>query len=206
MSCIQVNTLEDAQNKIPSTVLPISGLRHDSEGNLTKDALTMIVDGLKSRGIDPTDALQQKNLKSELSTLLCSLNNQYQFLLNELQAKLNANQVITTEFIDIIKDKNVTMQDVLNVSRHLSGIKPFATGSEFIEGWQNSDSVVTLDGFTTTSLQDDMDMLDSKSYVELRKHAVEVTEEKNKVARNYLGLYGFLNLVAVGLLIYVSAS
>jgi hypothetical protein len=33
---------------------------------------------------------------------------------------------------------------------------------------------------------------------------VEVTQEKNRYASNYLGLYGFLNLVAVGLLIYIS--
>jgi hypothetical protein len=32
---------------------------------------------------------------------------------------------------------------------------------------------------------------------------VEVTKEKNKQASNYLGLYGFMNLVAVGLLLYI---
>jgi hypothetical protein len=35
---------------------------------------------------------------------------------------------------------------------------------------------------------------------------VEVTEEKNKIAYNYLGLYGFLNIIAIGLLIYIAAG
>jgi hypothetical protein len=48
--------------------------------------------------------------------------------------------------------------------------------------------------------------LESKNYSDLKKHMVEITEQKNKIASNYLGLYGFLNLVAIGLLIYVSAG
>jgi hypothetical protein len=204
MSCIQVNTLDDALKVIPSSVLPISGLRRDSEGNLTKDALTMIVDGLKSRGIDPTNKGVNLKLRKDLSAFLCSLNNQYQFLLSELLKKTTDNQVVTKEFINIVKDKNRTMQDVINTSGYLDGIQ--STASEFIEGWQNTQSIPNMSYITTIEgLQNDMGALDSKSYVGLKKHMVEVSEEKNRVASSYLGLYGFLNLVAIGLLIYVSA-
>lgn len=204
MSCIQVNTLDDALKVIPSSVLPISGLRRDSEGNLTKDALTMIIDGLKSRGIDPTNKDVNLKLRKDLSAFLCSLNNQYQFLLSELLRKTTGNQVVTKEFINIVKDKNRTMQDVINTSGYLEGIQ--STASEFIEGWQNTQSTAnTSYGMMIEGLQNDMGALDSKSYVGLKKHMVEVSEEKNRVASSYLGLYGFLNLVAIGLLIYVSA-
>ena len=204
MSCIQVNTLDDALKVIPSSVLPISGLRRDSEGNLTKDALTMIVDGLKSRGIDPTNKGVNLKLRKDLSAFLCSLNNQYQFLLSELLKKTTENQVVTKEFINIVKEKNRTMQDVINTSGYLDGIQ--STASEFIEGWQNTQSIPNMSYITTIEgLQNDMGALDSKSYVGLKKHMVEVSEEKNRVASSYLGLYGFLNLVAIGLLIYVSA-
>ncbi len=44
------------------------------------------------------------------------------------------------------------------------------------------------------------------SITELRKRMVDFTEEKNQSAVNLLSLYGFLNLVALGLLFYVARS
>jgi hypothetical protein len=207
MSCVQVNTYDGAMKEIPSSVLPISGLRRDSQGNLTRDALTMIVDGLKSRGIDPTDKAENQKLRNELGILLCSFNNQYQFLLNELLKRIAENKPVTKDFLNTLKDKNRTMQDVLNTSGYLEGIKSFGRDTDFIEGWQNTESVPKSNSVTTIEgLRGDMEAFESESYAELSKHMVVVTQEKNKVASNYLGLYGFLNLVAVGLLIYVSAG
>ena len=44
------------------------------------------------------------------------------------------------------------------------------------------------------------------SITDLRKRMVEFTQEKNQSATNLLSLYGFLNLVALGLLFYVARS
>jgi hypothetical protein len=44
------------------------------------------------------------------------------------------------------------------------------------------------------------------SLTDLRKRMVEFTEEKNRSALNLLSLYGFMNLVAIGLLFYISRS
>ena len=195
-------------NMAPSSVLPISGLRRDSDGNLTKDALTMIIDGLKSRGIDPTEKEMNLKLRKDLSAFLCSLNNQYQFLLAELLSKTTENKVVAKEFLNIIKEKNQTMQDVINTSGYLAGIQSPGPTTQFIEGWQNTRPTINTsmtESATIEGLQNDMEALGSKSYESLKRHMVEVTEEKNRAASSYLGLYGFLNLVAVGLLIYVSA-
>ena len=167
----------------------------------------MIIDGLKSRGIDPTNADINAKLRKELSTFLCSLNNQYQFLIKVLLQKLNSDDTITKEFIDIIKDTNITMQDVLNTSGYLSTIDTQRPDSDFIEGWQNTvPKKVQHHNQTIEGLQSDMNALNSKSYVEMKKQMVEVTTQKNRVAANSLGLYGFLNIVAVGLLIYIGSS
>lgn len=194
--------------KLPSSVVPIEGLRRDNDGNLTEDALRTIVDGLKSRGIDPTDPTVHNTLQADLATFLCSLNNQYSVLLKELIRKLTAKAQPSKQFIEIIKDKNITMQDIINVSRHLDGVQPSPT---FIEGWQNTESMTNKkagnEGFTKR-LKEDFQMFDgsSKGYLEIQKRMVEVTEEKNKIAYNYLGLYGFLNLIAIGLLIFIAAG
>jgi hypothetical protein len=208
MNCIQVTGLEDAMKKLPSSVVPIEGLRRDNEGNLTRDALRTIVDGLKSRGIDPTDPTVHDKLQGDLASFLCSLNNQYSVLLKEFNRKLNAKEQLSKEFIEIIKDKNITMQDVINVSRHLDGIQ---SSTMFIEGWQNTDSTTEKragkEAFTQR-LKEDFQALDGSSIdrLKIQKRMVEVTEEKNKIAYNYLGLYGFLNLMAIGLLIFIAAG
>jgi hypothetical protein len=205
MSCVSVSTLAQAMEKLSSSVLPIDGLRRDSDGNLTKDAMLTIVDGLKSRGIDPTNQETKNKILNDLSIFLCSLNNQYQFLLTDLTERVENNQVVSIEYINTIKDKNISMQDVLNTSGYLSGISTRKEG-DFIEGWQNTVSVPKTNvRELVEGLQGDMSTLDSKSYLKLKKQMVDVSEQKNRVASNYLGLYGFLNLVAMGLLIYVAA-
>jgi len=208
MNCIQVTGLNDAMKKLPSSVVPIEGLRRDNDGNLTEDALRTIVDGLKSRGIDPTDPTVHDKLQLDLASFLCSLNNQYTVLLKEMVRKLTANEPSSKEFVETIKDKNLTMQDVINVSRHLDGIQPSMT---FIEGWQNTESMTDKkagkEAFSQR-LKEDFQILSGSSsgYLDIQKRMVEVTEEKNKIAYNYLGLYGFLNLVAIGLLIFIAAG
>jgi hypothetical protein len=208
MNCIEVTSLTEAMKKLPSSVVPIEGLRRDTEGNLTRDALRTIVDGLKSRGIDPTDPTVHDKLQADLATFLCSLNNQYNFLLKELVQTLTATERPSNELVESLKDKNITMQDIINVSRHLDGILPAST---FIEGWQNTESATSkkagMEVFSQ-QLKEDFQTLDgsSKGYMEIQKRMVEVTGEKNKIAYNYLGLYGFLNLVAIGLLIFIAAG
>jgi hypothetical protein len=207
MSCLRVTNIKEAEQRIPSSIFPISGLRRDTEGNLTTDAITIIIDGLKSRSIDPTNNATKNRLIGDLKTLLCSVNNQYQYLLQELFTMIDNNTPISDEFIDIIKDKNIFMQDILNVSRHISQLDVFDKSKTFIEGWQNT---LTVSGSTKSDLVNNLiqqlHMLEDRSYSELQKQRVDVTGQQNIVASNYLGLYGFLNIMAVGLLIYIAAS
>ena len=46
----------------------------------------------------------------------------------------------------------------------------------------------------------------NQSVTELNKQMVKFTEEKAKYSNNLLGLYSFLNIVALGLLVYVYKS
>lgn len=211
MNCIQITSLEEAMKKLPSSVVPIEGLRRDNDGNLTADALRTITDGLKSRGIDPTDPTVQEKLQQDLTSFLCSLNNQYNVLMKELLRKMSTKEKPSKEFIEIIKDKNITMQDVINVSRHLGGVQSSTQWISFIEGWQNTESLINKKGdkdALISLLKEEFQTLSGSSaeYMNIQKRMVEVTEEKNKIAYNYLGLYGFLNIIAIGLLIFIAAG
>jgi len=97
------------------------------------------------------------------------------------------------------------MTDIIAISRHIESLKSYDGKTPFIEGWQNTPSSPSANNSSLDiSLARDRELLKSRSYEGLRKHMVDISAEKNKVASNYLGLYGFLNLVAVGLIIYVA--
>jgi hypothetical protein len=207
MDCPAVTTLEQAEAKLPSSVLPISGLRRGEDGTLTDDAKLTVMDGLKSRGTDPTDPETKQRIQKELASLLCSTNQQYQYLLNELYRRVSAHEPIKDQFIDTIREKNLFMTDILVISRHIESLQTYDGNVPFIEGWQNTVPPSSPPATTTSLTQNlarDRAALNSRSYEDLRRHMVVITQEKNKVASNYLGLYGFLNLVAVGLIVYVA--
>jgi hypothetical protein len=82
-------------------------------------------------------------------------------------------------------------------------LKTYDGSVPFIEGWQNVGTPTTTTTAMTTQLADEREMLKS---AELRKHMVQITGEKNMVASNYLAIYGFLNLVAMGLILYVAGA
>jgi hypothetical protein len=208
MECPDITTLEQAEAKLPSSVLPIGGLRRGSDGVLTQDAQDTIMDGLKSRSVDITDTATKTRVVSELNILLCSVNKQYQFLLKELYRRASASQEISDEFVALVREKNLFMLDILTISRHIQTTKAYDGTVPFIEGWQNSLAAPPPPNPTAIAqkLAKDREMLERHSQEELRKHMVDITMEKNRVVSNNLGLYGFLNLVAVGLIIYVTAT
>jgi hypothetical protein len=189
-------------------VLPISGLRRGSDGVLTDDAKETILDGLKSRSIDITNPSTKQKVIADLLKLLCSANKQYQFLLKELYRRVSASEEISDEFTNTIREKNLFMLDILTISRHIQDAKTYDGAVPFIEGWQNKQPFVYTPGMNamTQTLERDRQMLDSHSYEELRRHMVDITVEKNNIATNNLGFYGFLNLIAVGMIIYVTAT
>lgn len=196
-----------------SSVLPIKGLRRDADENLTADALQMVIDGLKSRGLDPSDATQKRELIKGLLSLLCAVKKQYEFLIEELGRRIDTGAPIEKEFVGAIREKNIFLQDLLTVARHIDSIKSATAAEPFIEGWQNMlppsgevNPMPPAGKKMIEQFQADRQMLDSKNYVEMRKHKLEIMKEKNKAATNHLGVYGFMNLVAVGLLIYIAAA
>jgi len=93
----------------------------------------------------------------------------------------------------------------------LNGIQDSNSLFTFIEGWQNTDSVsdknAHTDGFTL-KLKEEFQLLNGSGtdYMNIQKRIVSVTEEKNNIAYNYLGLYGFLNIIAIGLLVFIAAG
>jgi len=233
--------MDEARKPIASAILPISGLRRDSNGTLTNDAMQTVMDSLRSRGIDMSNDVQVMELLRTAGEQICILNEQYQFLLLEVMNTTYANQPLQEDVVSLAIEKNQMILDILALSRQVKE-RASATGPMLQEGfWQAgngpfaksanasstktdasgnkikidasgnkikidaSGNAVNASGkIVESKLQLEQQLLKSKSYVELRKHSVEVTEEKNRAVSHQLAIYGFLNLVAIGLLLYIS--
>ena len=208
MACRTVTSLEDAEEQIPATLFPIQGLRRGPDGGLTLDAVRTVVDGLKSRGIDPKDPAMKAELLRQMEVLFCSVNNQYQYLTNDMFEALESGKEIPARRIGKAIEKNQYLLDLLTVLRHIQRMGLNDDSSSFIEAWQNPTPPVGGGGLSPTAdqLKAEQDLIKARQVYELKLQRMNVTEEKNRVATNYIGLYGFLNLVAVGLAIYAFSS
>ena len=89
--CDEVKTMKDAQKSVVTPLLPVKGLRHDESGELTKDAMKTITDGLSSLGINVESDDAQRPILLETRQALCILNAQYQFLLGTLFVSIRNN-------------------------------------------------------------------------------------------------------------------
>lgn len=101
------------------------------------------------------------------------------------------------------KTYNEKLNDILQFTNFLALKRSSEMRTQSSEINQLNSSIQS----TYDVLQSHGKMLRSEtSLSDLRKRMVEYTEEKNRSATNLLSLYGFLNLVAVGLLVYLARS
>lgn len=105
--------------------------------------------------------------------------------------------------LDRAKQFNEKLNDIIQITNYIAQKRASEMRSQNTD--INSANANIKNTFDT--LQQHAKILNSENSVsDLRKRMVEFTEEKNRSALNLLSLYGFLNLVAIGLLVYVARS
>jgi hypothetical protein len=200
--------MADATRQVITPLLPIGGLRRDLSGNLTDDAIKTVMEGLTSLGIiltndDATDAILH-----EAKDALCKLNSQYEFLLTMVSSSISRSETVEPDLFDKLIKTNQKMQDILSVSRYVL-TKP-SEADEPVEGFINStDRLASIrEAFKDASntVQCRSDALADGNIVELKQHRLEITDNKNQYANYLMSLYGFLNVVTVGFIVYVISN
>ena len=197
--CPDITTMEEAEAELPSSIIPIDGLRRDEKDNLTEDALNTIIDGLKSRGIDITDPETKKTVVMELMQLMCTASKQGAFASKTVGSDMKPKE------IELMVKKNRMVSDIRSVSRRINDVSP-ENPRPFVEAWQNMSSDPNSNDKLMKRIARDRAMLEGFTSDDLGEQKVEISEQKNRIASNYLGIYGFLNLFAVGLILYLAAS
>lgn len=209
-------------NGVKSGILPgtMPGTSdRDSNGMLTQNTIQAIIYSLKGSGIIPSPktsnpeifAIKQKELLKDIQSEYCFYESRYKYSLEQLFTS------ISTGYNNNTSDVQTTIQKYLESTQLLN--KKVNDLIQIING-------ITEDMLSTTTeieteiktfdkqMREEKDKLakqnkiisSNQASVQINKQMVKFTEQKAKYSNNLLGLYSFLNIVALGLLIYVYKS
>ena len=156
---------------------------------------------------------QESATMTALQNEFCYFYVRYKFALEDLFETLSrtsagssltdAQKLTIEQKIQTAKDLNQKLNDIIQFTN-------FISNKRVVEMRDQNTTINTLN----TSLKEMYGRLQEQNTIlrkesnltDLRQRMVQFTEEKNQSAANLLSLYGFLNLVAVGLLFYIARS
>lgn len=134
--------------------------------------------------------------KAALKTLLTKLSTQY----SNAGTQNTAIAAEVDKYLTITEALNIKLNDLIMLSNGVAQNRLKLAQTNAITANEINTELQTH----ATNLQKQAAILkDKSSTTELYKRMVEYTEEKNKANRNLLSLYSFLNVVALGMLVYV---
>ena len=156
---------------------------------------------------------QESQTMTALQTEFCFYYVRYKFALEDLfetLSRTSAGSSLTDAQRNTIETK-ITNAKLLNMK--LNDLIQLTNSIAVKRASEMRDQNVTInmlnegikDVYSRLQIQNEI-LRKEDSITDLRKRMVEFTEEKNQSAVNLLSLYGFLNLVAIGLLFYVARS
>ena len=228
MSCPSKTAITDAElshtyssaNKpgiLPSTAPSASD--RDGNGMLKPTTIKALVGSLKGSGIVPTPNPQKTDLYlKKVDELLknteaeyCFYEARYKYSLERLLSAINQGysnntgdvQTAIQRYLLTTQELNQRLNDLTQI---INGItEDMMSSTNGLE--QQVQAFDTKMKEQQKKLQAQNKIISSgQAVTELNKQMVKFTEEKGKYSNNLLGLYSFLNIVALGLLVYIYKS
>ncbi len=153
----------------------------------------------------------ENKFSADLRSEYCYYEARYKHALRTLISKLatqystsgTQNTQVTTEvntYLTICETLNIRLNDLILLSNAVARNRLETSRNKTSEANQINNELQTR----AASLQEQARILkDKSSTADLYKRMIEYTEEKNRANRNLLSLYSFLNIVALGMLVYV---
>ena len=210
MLCPSVNSLTDDElNKTYSGILPSTPFSNTDRDNgvLKHSTVTTIVSNLKSSGVIPTltktnsDAFfeNQTKLINDIKTEYCFYYSRYTYSLKKLLKAIgDINKPNMDMYLNNAQSLNQKMNDLIQIV------------NEITIQLKQTDVVGNLNTVMKESqskLMEQNKILSSTDVVtKLNKEMVKYTEEKGRYTDNLLKVYSVLNIVVLGLLVYVYKS
>jgi hypothetical protein len=188
----------------------------DDKGKLLKSTLSTIITNLKSRGIIPSSSgttpdvfiKKQQTLIQNLQDEYCFYESRYTNALQKLFTAISSGYLSGTTENKTTVDSYLSKTKMLNT--RLNDLTQIMNG--ITENMlYTSDSIANEIEKFNKRIKVQKDKLDVQNKIimtgdaktNIRKEMVKYTEEKAKYTDNLLNLYSFLNIIALGLLVYV---
>jgi hypothetical protein len=176
-------------------------------------------DATKAKGRDQVqqvlDDLPDKELQTmkDLKEEYCFTYVRYKYALNQMFTKITGastaaslppeQQGAIQMYLAKSKEFNIKLNDLIQISN-------FIASKRASDASEQSDKVNALNTEISSTFdtlkQHERILASENSTADLRKRMVEFSEEKNRSANNLLQLYGALNIIAIGLLLYIYRS
>jgi hypothetical protein len=199
---------------LPTT--PNGSSDRESTGMLKDSVVSSIVSSLKNSGVIPTPTptnseqyiSKQKTFITNVKAEYCYYESRYKYALNQLFTAIAAgyptsnttNQATIRSYLVTTQDFNKRLNDLTQIINQ--------TVSVMLSTSSDVDSEITQ---YNTQIQEKQRRLDEQNRIinsneagmKIKKDMVKYTEEKARNTNNLLNLYSFLNVVTIGLLVYV---
>lgn len=120
-----------------------------------------------------------------------------------LDVSVDAQKTIKNKVMNVAASVNYRLQDLVSIIQYISSKQGTELNTVITDANQYVNQITTQQG----NINKAMGELTSKDgLAKLRSRMVEYNEEKNNYASSLLSLYGFANLIAIGLLFYIYKS
>ncbi len=227
MSCPAKTALTDNElndtfgNGVVQGLLPLNpngASDRDGNGMLNKNAVQSIISSLKGAGVIPNTSMKADLLLKKQSELLkniqdeyCFYESRYKYSLEQLfnaiqQGYMNNTADVQTAIQKYLQTTQGLNQRLNDLTQIINGVtEDMLSSTTNLESEIRSfDKQISEQG---AKLAEQNKIISSNQAVsELNKQMVKFTEQKAKYSDNLLGLYSFLNIVALGLLVYIYKS
>jgi len=196
--------------------IPNGPSERDNKGKLLKTTLSTILTNLKAKGIIPSSTSYTEDVFIEKQTAMmtniqneyCFYESRYEYILEKLfndvksgymtnsldiqkkiQSKLSKTQTFNLRLNDLTQIINTISEDMLNTSNSLQ-----QQITEYNDKIQKQQSKLDYQNNLISS---------NEAAAKIRKEMIKYTEERANYSDNLLKLYSFLNIITLGLLVYV---
>ena len=214
MSCPPNGSLTDDElyQIYDGGILPITPFTSGDRENgvLTRSTVNRVIANLKSNGVIPTltktntDMFfqNQTNLINNIKSEYCFYYSRYSYILPRLlKAVGDMNEANANAYGDIIQMLNTKMTDLIQLINGIA-IELKATDVKNVMGDLNAEMKQSQN-----KLMEQKKIISSgNTSAKLHKEMVKYTQEKSRYTDNLLKVYSVLNIVALGLLVYVYKS